>query len=79
VTQLGAARVTLLATTAGSAGRGSSGPYLCRYENAKYWQEYTDFAYHRLEVSGVYFIGGFGVMGVGPGRRTHQRHARSLG
>jgi len=34
-----------------------------RYENAKYWQEYSDFAYHRLEVSSVYFIGGFGVMG----------------
>jgi hypothetical protein len=37
--------------------------YLSRYENAKYWQDYTDFAYYRLEVSGVYFIGGFGVMG----------------
>jgi putative heme iron utilization protein len=39
------------------------GLYLSRYENAKYWQDYTDFAYYRLEVSGVYFIGGFGVMG----------------
>ena len=37
--------------------------YLSRYENAKFWQDYTDFAYYRLEVSGVYFIGGFGVMG----------------
>jgi putative heme iron utilization protein len=37
--------------------------YLSRYENARYWQDYTDFAYYRLEVSGVYFIGGFGVMG----------------
>jgi hypothetical protein len=35
---------------------------MSRYENAKYWQEYTDFAYQRLEVSSVYFIGGFGVM-----------------
>src|SRR5438552_2617851 len=33
--------------------------YLSRHENAKYWQDYTDFAYYRLEVSGVYFIGGF--------------------
>ncbi len=37
--------------------------YLSRYENARYWQDYTDFAYYRLEVEGVYFIGGFGVMG----------------
>jgi putative heme iron utilization protein len=37
--------------------------YLSRYENAKFWQDYTDFAYYRLEVSAVYFIGGFGVMG----------------
>jgi len=37
--------------------------YLSRHENARYWQDYSDFSYHRLEVSGVYFIGGFGVMG----------------
>jgi heme iron utilization protein len=32
-------------------------------ENAKFWQDHTDFAYCLLEVSGVYFVGGFGVMG----------------
>ena len=37
--------------------------YLSRQENARFWQDYTDFAYYRLEVEGVYFIGGFGVMG----------------
>ena len=37
--------------------------YLSRHENAKYGQDYTDFAYNRLEVSGVYFIGGFSAMG----------------
>ena len=37
--------------------------YLSRHENAKFWQDYSDFAFYRLEVSGVYFIGGFGVMG----------------
>ena len=36
---------------------------LASYENAKAWQDYTDFAYFRLDVTGVYFIGGFGVMG----------------
>jgi heme iron utilization protein len=60
---LGAARVTLLGTTAEVPAAEVRDLYLSRYENARYWQEYTDFAYHRLEVSSVYFIGGFGVMG----------------
>jgi putative heme iron utilization protein len=60
---LGAARVTLLGAAAEAPAAEVRDLYLSRYENAKYWQEYTDFAYYRLEVSGVYFIGGFGVMG----------------
>jgi putative heme iron utilization protein len=60
---LGAARVTLLGTAAEVPAEEVRELYLSRHENAKYWQEYTDFAYHRLEVSSVYFIGGFGVMG----------------
>jgi hypothetical protein len=60
---LGAARVTLLGTTAEVPAEEVRDLYLSRYENAKYWQEYSDFAYRRLEVSSVYFIGGFGVMG----------------
>jgi hypothetical protein len=60
---LGAARVTLLGTAAEVPAEEVRDLYLARYENARYWQEYTDFAYRRLEVSGVYFIGGFGVMG----------------
>jgi len=60
---LGAARVTLLGAVTEAAAAEVRDLYLSRYENAKYWQDYTDFAYYRLEVSGVYFIGGFGVMG----------------
>jgi putative heme iron utilization protein len=60
---LGAARVTLLGATAEVPAAEVRDLYLSRYENARYWQEYTDFAYHRLDVSSVYFIGGFGVMG----------------
>jgi putative heme iron utilization protein len=60
---LGAARVTILGTTAEVPAAEVRDLYLSRYENAKYWQEYSDFSYHRLEVSSVYFIGGFGVMG----------------
>lgn len=37
--------------------------YLSRYENARYWVDFKDFAFYRLEVEEVYFVGGFGVMG----------------
>jgi heme iron utilization protein len=60
---LGAARVTLVGATAEVPAAEVRDLYLSRYENARYWQEYSDFTYHRLEVSSVYFIGGFGVMG----------------
>ena len=60
---LGAARVTLVGTTSEVPAAEVRDLYLSRYENAKFWQDYSDFAYHRLEVSGVYFVGGFGVMG----------------
>lgn len=60
---LGAARVTIIGAVAEAPAAAVRDLYLSRHENAKYWQDYTDFAYFRLEVSGVYFIGGFGVMG----------------
>jgi putative heme iron utilization protein len=60
---LGAARLTLIGSAGEVPGAEVRDLYLARYENARYWQDYTDFAYFRLEVSGVYFIGGFGVMG----------------
>jgi len=60
---LGASRVTLLGQVAEAPASEVRDLYLSRYENAKFWQDYTDFAYYRLQVSAVYFIGGFGVMG----------------
>jgi len=60
---LGAARLTLLGNVTEAPAAEVKELYLSRYENAKFWQDYTDFAYYRLHVSGVYFIGGFGVMG----------------
>jgi heme iron utilization protein len=60
---LGAGRVTLLGTVMEAPAAEVRKLYLSRYESAKYWQDYSDFAYYRLQVSGVYFIGGFGVMG----------------
>jgi heme iron utilization protein len=60
---LGAARLTLLGPVTEAPPADVRELYLSRHENAKYWQDYTDFAYYRLEVSDIYFIGGFGVMG----------------
>ena len=60
---LGAARVTIIGEASEVPPEAVRDLYLSRYENAKYWESYTDFAYFRMEVSGVYFIGGFGVMG----------------
>jgi putative heme iron utilization protein len=60
---LGAARLTLLGNVTEAPPTEVKELYLSRYENAKFWQDYSDFAYYRLQVSGVYFIGGFGVMG----------------
>ena len=60
---LGSARLSLIGTAQVAPAGEVRDLYLSRYENARYWQDYTDFAYYRLEVEGVYFIGGFGVMG----------------
>jgi putative heme iron utilization protein len=60
---LGAARLTLLGAAKPTPAEDLRGLYLSRHENAKYWQDYTDFAYYRMEVTEVYYIGGFGVMG----------------
>ena len=37
--------------------------YLARYENSKYWVDFEDFAFWRMEVIDLYYVGGFGVMG----------------
>jgi putative heme iron utilization protein len=60
---LGAARLTLLGLASVAPAGEVSDLYLSQHENARYWQDFTDFAWYRLDVEGVYFIGGFGVMG----------------
>src|SRR5271170_1395027 len=37
--------------------------YLARYANSKYWVDFDDFSFYRMEVVDVYYVGGFGVMG----------------
>jgi hypothetical protein len=37
--------------------------YLARHENSRYWVDFPDFSFFRLEPVDVYYVGGFGVMG----------------
>jgi putative heme iron utilization protein len=37
--------------------------YLDRYPNSKYWVDFDDFSFYRMDVLEVYYVGGFGVMG----------------
>jgi heme iron utilization protein len=37
--------------------------YLARYAHSKYWVDFEDFSFYRLDVVDVYYVGGFGVMG----------------
>jgi len=63
---LGASRVTLLGSvsTIDKAEIAAARElYLARYENSKYWVDYEDFAFYRMEVADIYYVGGFGVMG----------------
>jgi len=62
---LALARLTLM----GHAGRLESGErpaareaYLARHPNAIHWVDFDDFAFWRLDVADVYFVGGFGAM-----------------
>jgi putative heme iron utilization protein len=63
---LGASRVTLLGEVAEIPESERSAIrefYLSRYENARFWVDYQDFRFYRLEVADIYAVAGFGVMG----------------
>lgn len=62
---LAAGRVTVMgeARPLGAADRAAArDAYLARHENARYWVDFDDFGFWRLEVSDVYFVGGFAAM-----------------
>lgn len=63
---LGAGRVTLMgkvATIPEPELQPARELYLAGYEDARYWADFDDFAFYRMEIVDVYFVGGFGVMG----------------
>jgi heme iron utilization protein len=37
--------------------------YLERHAKSKYWVDFEDFSFYRMDVVDVYYVGGFGVMG----------------
>jgi heme iron utilization protein len=37
--------------------------YLSRHENARYWVDYGDFGFYRMDVVELYYVAGFGAMG----------------
>jgi heme iron utilization protein len=63
---LGASRVTLVGNVS-ALGEPDVAEvrqlYLARHENSKYWVDFQDFSFYRMDVVDVYFVGGFGVMG----------------
>ncbi len=63
---LGTARVTLVGNVLPlpeSEVAGARQLYLARYANSKYWVDFEDFSFYRMNVVDVYYVGGFGVMG----------------
>ena len=63
---LGASRVTLVGnvrTIPKAEVPESRDLYLARYANSKYWVDFEDFSFYRLDAVDVYYVGGFGVMG----------------
>ena len=63
---LGAARVTLMGnvlTIPEAEVPEARKLYLSRYAESKYWVDFEDFFFYRLDVVDVYYVGGFGVMG----------------
>jgi len=63
---LGAARVTLIGKVSRlpeSELAETRAVYLAGYPDSKYWVDFDDFAFYRMDVLDLYYVGGFGVMG----------------
>ncbi len=37
--------------------------YLARHDNARYWVDFDDFRFYRMEIVDLYYVAGFGAMG----------------
>jgi putative heme iron utilization protein len=63
---LGASRVTLIGSVSKIPEEelvAARAVYLTAYPDSKYWVDFEDFFFYRMDVLDVYYVGGFGVMG----------------
>ena len=63
---LGAARATLIGMVKPvpeSEVASARELYVSTHENSRYWVDFSDFGFFRLEPVDLYYVGGFGVMG----------------
>jgi heme iron utilization protein len=63
---LGAARATLIGvaeTVPASDLTAVRETYLARHDKSRYWVDFSDFSFFRLQPVDLYYVGGFGVMG----------------
>ena len=63
---LGASRVTLVGNVLPVAEAeilDARNLYLARHANSRYWVDFEDFSFYRMDVVDIYYVGGFGVMG----------------
>jgi len=60
---LGAARATLVGNVAAVDPAEVRELYLAKHANSRYWVDFSDFGFFRLQPIDVYYVGGFGVMG----------------
>lgn len=63
---LAGARVTLIGATTPVAEADVAevrADYLGRHANARYWVDFADFAFYRMDVAQLYYVAGFGAMG----------------
>ena len=63
---LGASRVTLVGNVLAVSNTELAEVrklYLERHGNSKYWVDFEDFSFYRMDVIDLYYVGGFEVMG----------------
>ena len=63
---LGSSRVTLIGRVSRIAEPDLAAArtvYLTGYPGSKYWVDFDDFSFYRMDLLDVYYVGGFGVMG----------------
>lgn len=63
---LGAARATLIGNILQIPEEDKASArelYLARHENSRYWVDFADFSFFRMDILDLYYVGGFGVMG----------------